>query len=420
MGLFGKLFGSDDPLAAVRQAVKQQRWADARRQGERLDRQSLSSDAAAELASLMALAGDTLAGINLNEGEACRRAGDESRAVEHFQLAAAHACAPSLQERARELLQGPSGITSPSESPLVVAAGCCSVGCASQSPAESFDEAEDLDWETRLELVLSSYPEGWSERYLKAATAFKQALLSAHDGFEAEALAAFDQVSESDRDDLFYFERGALLLRMGETRQGRASLEQAIELNDRHLLALELLTQLDLAEAKAEDAEQRLHAMLTADLAPAFCLSRLAMIYAGRNDEVATLDYCEQALQVDAIDGETLLLLSSLFEKFGRLDRAEQLLASLSGGGCAGTVNLFLAEFQLRHGRSLEKALEIFKAACRSEPANLRWVMRIAQVYLRLGWVKEGREMIEKVLAAPGIDDILRHEAEEILRFGGK
>lgn len=422
MGLFDKLFRSGDGLAALRQAVRQERWADVRRLGEGLDLGKLPDEAAAEWRATLELAGDRLAEINLAEGEDCLRIHNLPRAREHFQLAASHACDPNLRARADELLARHGGRPGGTIRAEPVATSCCAAGCAAAPEAveTAMDEGDELDLETRMELVLSSYPEDWRERYLHAAPAFKKALLLAHEGFDDAALAAFDALARDACDELFLFERGALLARMGDSVRGRQDLERAVARHDRHVLALELLVRLDLAEGRVEQAEGRLQGMLAADLASAFCLVHLALIAAQRGDEPAALAHGERALQSGALDVESLLLLSALFEKAGRLDQAERLLTSLPTGGCGGSAHPLLAEFWLRHGRSLEKALESFKAAGRQEPENPRWAVRVAQVYARLGWLREGRELLENVLSTSDIDGTLRQEAEEILAFCGK
>ena len=76
----------------------------------------------------------------------------------------------------------------------------------------------------------------------------------------------------------------------------------------------------------------------------------------------------------------------------------------LPGGGCSGGPALPLAEFWLRHGKNLDKALEAFKGALRQEPSNPRWLLRVAEVYLARGWKKEGEHILCKLLADADLD----------------
>ena len=52
----------------------------------------------------------------------------------------------------------------------------------------------------------------------------------------------------------------------------------------------------------------------------------------------------------------------------------------MAPGGCGGGAHPLQAEFWLRHGKNLDRALESFKGALRHELDNPRWLLRIAQV----------------------------------------
>jgi predicted Zn-dependent protease len=104
-----------------------------------------------------------------------------------------------------------------------------------------------------------------------------------------------------------------------------------------------------------------------------------------------------------------------LLEHHGKPNEAERVLMHLSGGGCSGGPSLPLAEFWLRHGKNLDKALESFKGALRSEPDNPRWLLRVAQVYLARGWEKEGIGLLEKALNAATLEPRLQAEGKALL-----
>jgi len=420
MGLLKRFFAPKDPLAAMRRAVEQARWADAVREGECIAAESLSAADATCWEELRDRAGDGLAEINLVEGQACLRASQQDRAREHFLLADTYARSAELQRCARDLL------TACSEAPVTATSaaslaggGCCATGCATSVP-ESPAVNTDLDRDTQLEFVLSSYPPPWAERYTQASAAFHQVLLLAHEEREEEALAGLESIPEGERDDLYFFERGALLVRMGEHHAGRQDLERAVALNAQHVLALETLVRLDLLEQQPALAKQHLETMLAGNLASAFCHGRLAMLSAAEGDEATAIAHGEHALEYGSIDLETLLLLSSLYEKAGRLTEAENLLGNLPSVGCGGAPHVLLAEFWLRQGKLLNKALESFKVASRQEPQNPRWPLRIAQACLALGWHQDGLPLLERLLATPQLDPALRQEAQEIYSFYGK
>ena len=423
MKLFKKIFGgADNPLEPLRRAVRQNRWADALALEESLEISGLGPEEAVEVDRLLATAGDELAHLNLQEGEACLRAGEKSKAFEHFSLAASQARSEEPAQRATEALKAINqAVAAGPLPPSPKATSCESHGCATCAPSpppaeEPFPPSSDLDPQTRLELILSSYPPGWSERYRMTGERFLEAFLLAHEGREREALDCFDRVPENEQGELFYFERGALLGRLGDPERAIADLERALELDPENPLALDTLVSLELDGGKEAEAEKRLRDLLDRNLFSAFCHSRLALILARREDSEAALDHGLQALDQGNLDAETLLLSANLLEQKNRLEEAEELLSRLSAGGCGGGAHVLLAEFWLRRRKNLDQALEAFKGALRQEGDNPRWRLRIAQAYLSRGWKREGLPMLEEVVSDPRLDPALREEGLAQLR----
>ncbi|HXV22440.1 MAG TPA: tetratricopeptide repeat protein [Desulfuromonadales bacterium] len=420
MGFWHKLFGGGNSLAQMRLALEQKRWADALNIGASLEQVEAAPEERAELAELLVAAGNGLAELNLSEGQACLRAGDAARAREHFTLAAEQVRSPDLRQRVMAI-QADMETSRTSAIPLsATATADCHTGCASPCSTEGGGRVEisadmELDTQTRVELIVASYPEGWAERYLQMCDSFREAFLLAHEGQAEEAFSAFKAVAEEERDDLFYFERGALRARVGETPLASADLERALELNPDHFLAFETLVHLELSAGNDDSAEKRLNRMLSRNFAPAFCHGNLAVVFARRGEKKAALDHGLLAIAEGERSMETLLITASLLEQNGQASEAERVLMCLPGGGCSGGPSLPLAEFWLRHGKNLDKALESFKGALRSEPDNPRWLLRVAQVYLARGWEKEGINLLEKALSAATLEPRLHAEGKALL-----
>jgi tetratricopeptide (TPR) repeat protein len=268
-------------------------------------------------------------------------------------------------------------------------------------------------------LVLASYPPQLARRYGTIGEVFCEAVLLAHEGHEREALECFSRLPEAEHDDLFLFERGSLLSRLGEFAAGRADLEKALALNPDFALAAETLVQLELAAGDEAAAEERVQQMQRRGMSAAFCHGVMASLRAGQGRLEEALTHGFRALEAGG-SSDHALLTASLLERVGRFDEAEALLSRLpSAGGCSGGAGLALAEFWLRHGKNLDKALEAFKAALRHEPDSPRWVLRVAQAYFGLGWRKEGLALLEKALADSRLEPAL-YEEGVATRAGGQ
>ncbi len=406
MSFFKKIFSSKGRLSSLRKAVRQQRWADALVEGELIDRSSLAPEELPELDDLLAAAGDSLAEINLEEGEAFLRAGEPARAREHFSLAVDQAHDPRLQERARSFLASPA---EPAAA-LAAATACCSTGCTEAAPlAPSPVPAGNLDAHTHLDLLLSSYPPDLARRYAEISGSFLDAFLEAHEGNEEAALAHFAKVAPAHRDDLFYFERGALLARSGDVEAAAADLELALSMNPQQELAMQLMVGIDFARGRDEAGKSQLLQMIQDGNNLSFAHGQLAALRAREGNTAQALEHAMLSLEHGA-DPETCLLAATLLEKAGRLDEAERCLSRLTSSGCGGGVNPFLAEFWLRHRKNPQRALEAFKGALRQEPENSRWRLRIAQAYLACGWRKESLSMLNALLDDAQLEQPLRQE----------
>ncbi len=399
MGFWGRLFGKGDRLPALRRSVENEQWAEAMMTVAEISRDDLDDDVRAELDQLEVRAGDGLAGLNLDECEACLRAEHRQKAAEHLELAIEHgrseACRSRIKVLQKELGQGgaeePSFLNATSSS--LSSCSSCSGGIA--EPAASND-GEDLDPMIRLELILAGYPEEVVERYQQSPSLFQEALLLAHEGQERQALKLFEQIPEGDRDEYFLFERGSAQARLGNVAAARRDLQVSVEKGI--WIAVEALVSLEM-QAKAFDrAETLLQSLLAQNRGEAFCHSRLMLLALRKGDEDKALEDGITAVNLGHNEPDIFALLGNLFEKKGRFDEAEAILQRLSKGGCAGGVNLPLAEFQLRQKRHLKKALETFKAAARHEGENPLWPLRMGQVYLELGWKNQAKPLLEAAL----------------------
>ena len=416
MGFFGKIFGGGGAsLESLRKAVAQQRYADARLLAEQLTEQSLAEDETAEIEKLKVVAGDGLAELNLNEALGFQRSGDFEQAAEHLHLALEQVYSTELREKISHALSAsPEGAVADDNDGGVGLSSCAS--CSSQP--QPLDNAEDAifgDDESQLELILTSYPEELAERYLTKGATFKSAFLLSHAGEDEQALPLWQQVDPTDQDDLYWFELGSLHARCGQLEEACTALEAALESNSEFLLAIEALIPVLSASGDYSLAEQRLQQLLEQGIDPAFCYAELAQIYVHQRNFTAAADFTRQALNAGNREPGFIMLAAAVLEHVGALDETEAVLKMLPVAGCGGGVSLPLAEFWLRQKHELGRILDTFNAACREEPDNPRWQLRVAQTYLARNWVKDGVKLLRKVADDPRLSDEMAEEARQLL-----
>ncbi|OEU70093.1 MAG: hypothetical protein BA864_05695 [Desulfuromonadales bacterium C00003093] len=410
MGWLGKIFGGGASVDGLRKALAQKRFADARLLAERLQEQSLPTAEIAEVERLAAAAGDGLARLNLDEACGFQRAGEPERADEHLQLALQQVCSAELRREIEEVSMKPLQPTIEN-----VPEGLSNVSCSHCAPQKltpsTHEESDFPDLDSRLELVLISYPPDLAERYRHKSEQFLEGFLVAHAGRDGEALLCWQGLSGAEQDDLYWFELGSAQARCGQREKARKSLETALQENPDLLPATEALVSVLVALGTADKARELLQRMLDKGQDPAFCHAQLAVLFVQEEAQDQALVHTRQALVEGAVDPAFLVLGASLLEQAGALEEAEAVLNRLSGGGCRGGLNLPLAEFLLRQKRDLGRILDTFNAACREDPENPRWQLRVAQTYLARNWRKEGLNLLKRVVDDPRLTPELHQEA---------
>ncbi len=419
MGFLGKLFGSGPDIAKLRQALEQNRYADAVHLAEDLVDAGDTSD---DLAALQELALDGLARLNLEEGQRLLAVDDLTRAMEHLHLARSQAKASdliaSIEAVLTTLREGAEPHSeSPAAEPVPATRSSCA-DCATLPAAGSETQISMPDQQIQLELILAAYPPELQQRYLAQSDQFLQAFILGHEGQDQPALDLWLQLPENEQNDLYLFELGCLYGRTGKIAEGVKLLRQALDLEQGNLLFLDSLLDLMLSQDDLQKALELLQQQLADGADPAFCHARIAALQYRLQKPDAAFTSAVHALEGGFSEPDFMVLAAELFERAGQIQEAEQLLASLPGGGCGGGINLYLAEFWLRQKRELGKVLDAFNDACRQEPDNPRWQLRVAQTYLARNWRKQGVELLQRVVGDPRLDEVLRSEAKQLLAGG--
>ncbi|MBF0645285.1 hypothetical protein HTZ97_14160 [Desulfuromonas acetoxidans] len=419
MGLFSRLFSSKSDLPALRKAVSQQRYADALLIVEELQDSELSAEERSEVKTLKAQAGDSLAKVNLDEGLYLLKDQQIERAMEHLQLAQQQAFSEDLKHQAEQALQQ---VDEQQPIPVAAAAASSCSSCSSCGPTDS-DQAAPLsdedhpDMDAQLELILTSYPEELVSRYQQKCADFQKAFVLGHQGEEIEAMKAFGKLPASEQDDLFDFEVGCIMARLGERGKACDALYSALKQNPNLLLATESMVSILVSLKKYQTAIDLIQEMMGKGQDAGFCEAQLASVYHVKDEADNALSHGLKALEAGYSDTRIVLMCAMLHEAKEQFTEAEALYRKIpAGGGCGGGgMNLYLAEFLMRQKRDLRKVLDTFNNACRQEPDNPRWQLRVAQTYLGLGWDKRGKDLLNIVLRDPNLMEELRTEGQSLL-----
>lgn len=420
MGLLRRLFFSKSDLPALRKAVSTKRYANALLIAEELYESELGSAERAEVEKLVRQAGDKLARINLDEGTFLLNDQQWERATEHLQLAQQQGVSSELKQEIEDAFHQLEAARS-SSAEFIASSSCSS--CSSGGPnvkaeSASIPEQDLPDFEAQLELILTSYPADLVPRYQNKSQEFKEAFVLGHQGEEEEALKCLGALPAAEQDDLFDFEAGCLIARLGEGPKACDALYSALQQNPALELATEIMVSILIGLEEYQKAINFIQEMMAKNQSPPFCHAQLATVYYAQDDADSTLKHAIEAIEGGYTDQNIMLMAAMLHEAKGQFQEAEALYMRIPtpAKGCgAGGMNLYLAEFLLRQKRDLRKVLDTFNNACRQEPDNPRWQLRVAQTYLGLGWDKRGQKLLRMVVRDPNLMEALRVEGQSML-----
>jgi tetratricopeptide (TPR) repeat protein len=263
-----------------------------------------------------------------------------------------------------------------------------------------------------MELLLATLPDELAAQYVAAGPAFLEAWLAAQEGADERALTLFEQVPTAQRGALFCAERGVVLARAGQVQAAETDLRGSLAVFPELFHPFDALVMLLAVTRRHDELEELLRRTLAEGRFVGYCWARLAQIEAGRGNVEAAVTACRAALAEGEIDPATIVHCAQLQERAGYPAEAEQLLIRLPSGGCGGGAHPLLAEYWLRHGKQLDRALESFKGALRHELDNPRWLLRIAQTYIAKGWKKDAVGPVESLLQRSGLPEELAQEVQ--------
>ena len=219
--------------------------------------QADSVDLSTRLEAKLAQTCRAMAELNLREAEHCLHQGLLEKAAEHVSLAKTLTGDADIREKADNLLASVPEKTNDPE--VLVSAHSCSScsGSGHDEPVEQEYDETDMPLMEHYELLIRQLPEEVCGRYADLGEEFASAFIAASHDRHQEALELLEKWFTGSERDIFYYEKGKLLHRMGRDREAEAFMREAIRVNGgnslAHLgLALLLLDGLRFGEAACQ------------------------------------------------------------------------------------------------------------------------------------------------------------------------
>jgi len=205
-----------------------------------------------------------LAELNISEAESALGRGLHDKASDHLELAKSLTDDGALREKAEELaaLCRNNGDEVKENAP---ASGCSS--CSSCAPEEQVtDESSDVTMPLMeyYDLLIQQLPREMYVRYADLGEEFANMYLTASRNRHNDALKMLEAWYSGSSHDIYCYEKGMILFRLGQTEKAEACLRDAIVANAANSLAHLGLALMLVEGERFDEAGQQLEAMMEA------------------------------------------------------------------------------------------------------------------------------------------------------------
>ncbi len=204
-----------------------------------------------------------LAERNMHEAECAFSRGDTAKAIDHLELVKTLTYDQALRDKAENMLLAflPSDSDHTEQNTM---SSCAS--CAGSSPGESSDNAplhDSLPLLEYYELLIQQLPADQYQRYTELGEAFAYAYIAASRDEHNEALSGFENCRDILPQDIYWYEKGKVLHRLGNDHESEQHLRTAVRLNRANSLAWVNLALMLRETSRFEDALNTVETMVT-------------------------------------------------------------------------------------------------------------------------------------------------------------
>ena len=241
-------------------------------------------------------ANSKLAERNLHEAEFALERDDTSKAFDHLELVKTLTCDASLLEKAEKLLYQCSSRGDDHSEPTSKTSPSCS--SCSQGADVGDDETapfnESLPPLEYYDLLIRQLPEDQYHRYSGLGENFAFAYLAASHDRHEDALSGFELCSGEIPQDIYWYEKGKVLHRLGRESEAEQSLRTATQINRLNALAWLNLALLLHGSNRVQETLHVLNTMVSEGLLPEQAMLIRAEVYEALGDiEGAINQYIE-------------------------------------------------------------------------------------------------------------------------------
>jgi tetratricopeptide (TPR) repeat protein len=244
----------------------------------------------------IAAANFRLAQRNLFEAEFAYSHGDLAKATDHLELAKTLTSDPEIRDKANLLLQKYGEMESRHEEPQA-ASSCNSCSSSGGDPSDADNSDYSMPLPEYYELLIQQLPTEQRQRYAGLGDDFALAFIAASQDEHQEALAALERCISSIPRDIYCYEKGKLLHRLGNDREAEQQLREAIQLNGSNELAWLNLALVLREGNRFQDAMTVIETMISGQIMSGEALLMRADIFEVTGDHESAVNQYVELLQ---------------------------------------------------------------------------------------------------------------------------
>ncbi len=237
-----------------------------------------------------------LAERNLHEAGCVWLRGDVDKAIDHLELVKTLTYDAILREKADTLLleySRSNDVSPPGRQPSVSSCASCA-GSSHSDSTESVSPDDSLPSLEYYELLIQQLPDGQYQRYAVLGESFACAYNAASRDLHHEALSGFESCIGTLPPDIYQYETGKVLHRLGNDDEAEQHLCTAVQLNRGNSLAWMSLALLQREGLRFQDALTTIETMVAEHIQPEQALLLRADIFEATGDhEGAVNQYVE-------------------------------------------------------------------------------------------------------------------------------